>query len=81
MEKYNRNLLVLLNENTRLRTLDHEVELLHHLLFSLETSDHLLIAHEVINVNKYKIYTDTHSVRRTIKHKDLKPFVFLINKN
>lgn len=81
MNKFNRDLLVLFKEESNPKAIEQEVELLHELLFSVEQIENLVVAHEVININKYKIFSDTNVIRETLKHKTLKPFVFLNNKN
>jgi hypothetical protein len=81
MDKFNRDLLVLFKEESNPKAIEHEVELLHELLFYVEKIDNLVIAHEVINVNKYKVFDDRKTITETLKMKKLKPFVFLNNKN
>jgi hypothetical protein len=81
MDKFNRDLLVLFKEEFSPQAIEHEVELLHELLFYVEKIDNLVIAYEVINLNKYKIFSDKKIIRETINHRNLKPFVFLNNKN
>jgi hypothetical protein len=81
MDKFNRDLLVLFKEESNPKAIEHEVELLHELLFYVEKIDNLVIAHEVINVNKYKVFADRKNITETLKMKKLKPFVFLNNKN
>ncbi len=61
--------------------MEHEVELLHELLYDVERLDNLVVAHEVININKYNITNNIIIVRETLRKKMLKPFVFLNNKN
>lgn len=81
MDKFNRDLLVLFKEESNPKAIEHEVELLHELLFYVEKIDNLVVAHEVINVNKYKIFSDRKTITETLKLKNLNPFVFLNNKN
>ena len=82
MNKSNRDLLVLFKEDLMSpQSIEHEVELLHELLYGVERLENLVVAHEVINLNKYKIQSDFNTVRDAIRHKELKPFVFLNNKN
>jgi hypothetical protein len=82
MNKFNRDLLVLFKEELmNPQAIEHEVEMLHELLYSVERIDNLIVAHEVINLNKYKISADRKVIRETISLKELKPFVFLNNKN
>ncbi|MEO6134467.1 MAG: hypothetical protein ABIP35_04905 [Ginsengibacter sp.] len=81
MDKFNRDLLVLFKEESNPKAIEHEVEQLHELLFSVEKMENLIVAYEVINVNKYKIFSDKKIIVDTLNQKDLKPFVFLNNKN
>lgn len=82
MNKFNRDLLVLFKEELmNPQAIEHEVEMLHELLYSVERIDNLIVAHEVINLNKYKISSDKKIIRQIIGMKELKPFVFLNNKN
>ncbi len=82
MNKSNRDLLVLFKEELMSpQAIEHEVELLHELLYSVEKIENLIIAHEVINLNNYKIQQQPHIIREIIRRQTLKPFVFLNNKN
>jgi hypothetical protein len=82
MNKFNRDLLVLFKEELmNPQAIEHEVELLHELLYSVERMDNLIVAHEVINLNKYKIISDKDVIRMTLRQNELKPFIFLNNKN
>jgi hypothetical protein len=82
MNKFNRDLLVLFKEELmNPQAIEHEVEMLHELLYSVERIDNLIIAHEVINLNKYKIISDKNIIQMTLRQNELKPFIFLNNKN
>lgn len=82
MNKSNRDLLVLFKEELMSpQSIEHEVEMLHELLYAIEKIENLVIAHEVINLNNYKIQTQPNIIRNTIRRKELKPFIFLNNKN
>lgn len=82
MNKSNRDLLVLFKEELMSpQAIEHEVEMLHELLYNVEQIDNLVTAHEVINLNNYKIQNQYHIIRNTIRRKELKPFIFLNNKN
>ncbi len=82
MNKFNRDLLVLFKEELmNPQAIEHEVEMLHELLYSVERIDNLIVAHEVINLNKYTIISDQNFIRQTLSLKELKPFIFLNNKN
>ena len=82
MNKFNRDLLVLFKEELmNPQAIEHEVEMLHELLYSVERIDNLIVAHEVINLNKFKIISDPNVIRHTFSKKELKPFIFLNNKN
>ena len=82
MNNSNRDLLVLFNQELLSpQAIEHEVELLHELLHIVERLDNLVIAHEIIDLNKYKVTNKTIIVREVIRKQDLKPFVFLNCKN
>lgn len=63
------------------KAIEHQVEMLHEILFDVERTDNLAAAHEVIDLNRYKIYVQHTSVKNTIKEQELKPFVFLNCRN
>jgi hypothetical protein len=75
--------LILLRKEDQLDELniEKEVECLNYLLQTVETISSLCKAHELIDLNRYKIYQDTLTVTKALKQKELKPFQFIINKN
>lgn len=82
MNRINRDLLVLFNQELMSpQALEHEVELLHELLFTVERLDNLVTAHEIIDFNKYKVINKHSILRKVIRLQELKPFVFLSCKN
>ena len=82
MNNINRDLLVMFNQELMSpQAIEHEVELLHELLFDVERMDNLVVAHEIIDLNKYKVVNKDLVVRNTIRAQDLKPFIFLNCKN
>ncbi len=82
MNKINRDLLVLFNQELMSpQAMENEVELLHELLFAVERLDNLVTAHEIIDLNKYKVINKQIILRKTIQLQELKPFVFLNCKN
>jgi len=82
MNNSNRDLLVLFNQELMTpQALEHEVGLLHELLFTVERLDNLVIAHEIIDLNKYKIIAGSIQIKKFIRLKKDKSFVFLNNKN
>jgi hypothetical protein len=82
MNNINRDLLVMFNhELMSPQAIEHQVELLHELLFDVERMDNLAMAHEVIDVNRHKISHKQMTVKNTIRMQELKPFVFLNCKN
>jgi hypothetical protein len=82
MNNSNRDLLVLFNQELMTpQAIEHEVEQLHEILFSVENINNIVTAHEVIDVNKYKIFNAPQQLRAIIHKRELKPFVFLNCKN
>jgi len=63
------------------QALEHEVSLLHDLLFHVERIDNLVAAHELIDLNAYKLISKPAVIKSFIRLKKDKPFVFLNNKN
>ena len=52
MNKFNRDLLVLFKEELmNPQAIEHEVEMLHELLYSVEKADNIITAYEVINLH------------------------------
>lgn len=82
MNQRNRDLLVLFNEEVMTpKAIEHEVVQLHELLCAVERLDNLVKAHELINVNKYKITSHPITVKTFFRQREIKPFVFLNCKN
>lgn len=63
------------------QAIEHEVEQLHGMLYMVENLNNIVTAHEVIDVNKYKISNTPQQLKEIIKQRELKPFVFLNCKN
>ena len=82
MDKPNRNLLVLFNQDLMSpQSMEHEVDMLHELLYKVESLANLASAHEIINLNKFKVINNPGHLRKIIRQRELKPFIFLNNKN
>jgi hypothetical protein len=82
MNNINRDLLVMFNQELMSpQAIEQQVELLHELLLEVERMENLAIAHEVIDLNKYKIFRKYSVIKDTIRMQELKPFIFLNCKN
>ena len=82
MNKSNRDLLVLFNQELMTpQSIEQEVELIQQLLYGIERIENLIIAHEAINLNKYKISNKPLLLQKLFRQRELKPFVFLNCKN
>jgi hypothetical protein len=82
MNNPNRDLLVLFNhEIMTQKAIEHEVEQLHQLLYTIEGIENLIVAHEILDLNKYRVINNTLQLRKLIRQRELKPFVFLNCKN
>jgi hypothetical protein len=82
MKTPNRDLLVLVKDNQLDKNaIEFELEQLNQLLYIFETVDNFCIAHEVFDLNRYKIVHNPKTIREVMNHKVLKPFVFICNKN
>ena len=77
-----RDLLVLLNnEHRSQQAIDHEVEWLHDVLFHVEELDNFCRAHELLDLNRYKVISNIGKVKKAVLRKDFKAFEFVSNKN
>ena len=80
--KKSRDLLVLFKEDLMTsQAIEQEVASLNSLLFSVEELDHFVGAHELIDLTKYTIQSNSAEIKKSLKRKKAKPFVFLNNKN
>ncbi len=82
MNKSNRDLLVLFKQDLMTpQAIEHEVGWLHELLFNVERIDNFVTAHELIDLNKYKITNNIVEIKKMVRRKKELPFVFMNNKN
>jgi hypothetical protein len=82
MKSPNRDLLVLLKDETMSeQAIEREVEKLNDMLFQLESVDNFCVSHQMLDLNKFKIFTDKRSIMQVTRQKELKPFVFLCSLN
>jgi hypothetical protein len=82
MKSPNRDLLVLLkDEYMSEHAIEQEVERLNAMLFHVESNENIAQAHELIDLNKFRIFTQKRRVMQVLQEKELKPFVFLFNMN
>ena len=82
MNRMNRDLLVLFNQELLSpQAIEHEVEMLHELLHTVERLDNVVTSHEIIDLNKYKVINKTIVLLNIFRKQELKPFVFLNCKN
>ena len=78
MNKPNRDLLVMFKEGTMSpQAIEHEVERLHELLYKVERTENLVVAHELIDLNKYRIINKPLQLKPFFRNRDLKAFEFL----
>lgn len=82
MRKQHRDLLVLIKDESHIpHSIDTEVEMLHEILFHVETIENLSVANEIIDLNRFKIIAKPLHVARLLRLRELKPFQFVNNKN
>lgn len=82
MNNGGRDLLVLSNNiSLTPQQLEKELQMLHEILYSIETSTHFCRANEVINLNNYRIIHKPHLIEKAVRDMETKPFIFLVNKN
>lgn len=82
MKRPNRDLLVLVkDDHLTEKAMENELEQLNQLLMFFETMDNICMAHEVFDMNQYKIIRNPKLIRKVVSQEEIKPFVFLCNKN
>jgi hypothetical protein len=82
MKTPNRDLLVLVKDESYDKTfIENELEQLNRLLIHFETIENICVAHEVFDMNRYRILQQPHQVEKHIEAKDIRPFIFICNKN
>jgi hypothetical protein len=82
MKTCNRDLLVLVkDEHMNEQLMEQELEQLNDLLFHFETIESFCIAHEIFDVNKHKTLCKKDSMQKIVRQKELRPFIFICNKN
>ena len=82
MNSGNRDLLVLKKyEVTDAVAMGQEVVFLSKLLFKVENIHTFCIVNEIIDLNRYKIVTKPYLIHKIIRESNIKPFVFVFNKN
>ena len=79
----NRDLLVMFKQKAMSQQdIDRQVMQLNELLFTTERLDNFVRAHEILDLNKYKVIKNAVDIKKILRQKKLnKPFVFLNNKN
>ncbi|PWT75351.1 MAG: hypothetical protein C5B59_09175 [Bacteroidetes bacterium] len=82
MKAPDRDLLVLMkDEFATQQFMEQELEQLNNLLFHYETMDNFCTAHEIFDVNKFRIVRKQKQIQKIARQQELKPFQFLCNKN
>jgi hypothetical protein len=78
----NRDILVLFKQELMTpQAMERQVSLLHEMLYNVERLDNVVTAHELIDLNKYKIIKKHVFIKEYLRNGKEKPFVFLNNKN
>ena len=63
------------------QAMEHEVSLLHDLLYTVERVENVSLAHEIIDLNSYKLISKQSVIKKHLRAGKEKAFVFLNNKN
>ncbi|MFI5123754.1 MAG: hypothetical protein ACHQDF_00435 [Chitinophagales bacterium] len=82
MKTPDRDLLVLMkDEFATEQFMAFELEQLNDLLYQYETPENFCVAHEIFDLNNYKILRGSRYIQRIVRQQEMKPFQFLCNKN
>ena len=79
----NRDLLVMFRQHAMTQNdIDKQLLQLNNMLFTTERLDNFVGAHEILDLNRYKIINNPVEIKKMLRQKKLtKPFVFFNNKN
>jgi hypothetical protein len=82
MKNVNRDLLVLMKDETLDQAdIELEVKKLNYLLTTRETIETFCQVTDIIDVSRNKVVTNLKKIKALITQPELRPFVFLCNKN
>jgi hypothetical protein len=82
MKNSNRDLLVLVKDAyTNREAMQYELQQLNMLLVNFETLESFCVAHEVFDIQKFRVLTKRSQLQKIIEKETLKPFMFICNKN
>ncbi|MBS1929370.1 MAG: hypothetical protein IT254_06000 [Chitinophagaceae bacterium] len=82
MNNSNRDLLVLFKQDLMSpQAIEMEVTWLHELLYNVERLDNFVLAHEVIDLVRYKVTNNPVEIKKMVRNKKEQAFIFLNNKN
>ena len=82
MKNSNRDLLVLVKDAyTNNEAMQFELQQLNMLLVNFETLESFCMAHEVFDIQKFRVPTKKSQLQKIIEKETLKPFMFICNKN
>lgn len=78
----NRDLLVLSNiKHLSPTEIDRQLEILNLILVPVENWSSFCLANEIIDINRRKIISKEHLVKKILQDHPNKPFIFINNKN
>ncbi len=82
MKTSKRDLLVLFNQELMTpQSIEEEMNCLNEFLYKVEQIDNFVGAHELIDLNDYKITSSAVEIKKIISSKKRESFMFLSNKN
>jgi hypothetical protein len=82
MNNPNRDILVLFKQELMTpQAMEQQVMLLHEMLFHVEKMDNVVTAHEILDLNKFKVISKATRIKEFLRLSKDVPFVFLNNLN
>lgn len=82
MKTPNRDLLVLVKDEHYTReAMESALDQLNKLLLNFETTENICSAHEVFDMNKYRVIHKPALLQKIMNETEIKPFIFICNKN
>jgi hypothetical protein len=82
MKSSNRDLLVLVKDDFESeQAMQSTLHALNEMLFHAESYENCCLVNEIIDLNRYKIYSSPEKMMKVLQQPNLKPFQFICNKN
>ena len=82
LKSYNRDIIMVSSRALHSEeAFNHEVEVLKELLYTVEDMYNIAACTEIFDLNRYRVDRKTENIVRLLCEKQLRPFIFISNRN